>query len=683
MAVKATTTISDNFVRPDGALGPKWATVIPNTASGMFNALTGGILINNNGYGPINAGGGEAAVLWAGTETFGNDQWASATIKTVAPYTSQVSITAASQSGGSTTYTYTLTSGAALINPQAIIITGMGHAGNNGNFLITGLGGGTFTVVNASGVTFTENGTGVSPSDAGAGVMVRASGTTANTLNGYYFHVGTNSFTSPGAYAGRLAYREMWKIVNGVGSILNYNASQDNVLPQVGDTIAISAVGNLVTAYINGVMISQVTDSFISSGVPGIMSWTMNGAQEFVWANWATVVNPPGNNGTTYNNFQAGDLPLGTGLQLAANSLTGSPTQIASDNFNRADGPIGANWTTYAAAGLQIASNLVEATTTGRNGAFWNANAFNADQYSEITIAGTAGAIAPTVRCSTAGGENGYEAYFSGTFGSAGTMFFQRSVAGAVTNVSNVAATISVGDVVRIQAVGTTITIYKNGVIILTAQDTNLTSGSPGIFTQSNPITNAQASLWAGGNAALLSASFSLGAGENITPSSNGAYASAISGGWARAWQNTVTWPVDQYAESVLPVTPTNVPGPAVRMSNSANTFYLFTNASGSANIYRVVANVSTLLNSVAKTFTANDVYRLEIHGNILYGKVNGTIVVPVVDMGSSSLASGNAGFAVFNTGSPTANIQKSWAAGVFRGGTFVKGRLLGSVQVN
>lgn len=83
---------------------------------------------------------------------------------------SLLSITAASRSGSNTTYTYTLTSGIALISGMTISITGFSHSGNNGTFVITGLGGGTFTVVNASG--FTESGQ-------------TAVGTQFEPLNGY------------------------------------------------------------------------------------------------------------------------------------------------------------------------------------------------------------------------------------------------------------------------------------------------------------------------------------------------------------------------------------------------------------------------------------------------------------------------------------------------------------------
>jgi uncharacterized protein (TIGR02217 family) len=76
---------------------------------------------------------------------------------------SHIAISAAVFTSGpnTTTYTYTLSSGAVLQVGMRIIITGMGHAGNNGTFYITALGSGTFTVINALGVTATEVGAGI------------------------------------------------------------------------------------------------------------------------------------------------------------------------------------------------------------------------------------------------------------------------------------------------------------------------------------------------------------------------------------------------------------------------------------------------------------------------------------------------------------------------------------------
>ena len=64
-----------------------------------------------------------------------------------------LNITAATQNGTSTTYAYTLTSGTPLRVGSQAVITGMSDAGNNGTFIVTALGSGTFTVDNAAGVS--------------------------------------------------------------------------------------------------------------------------------------------------------------------------------------------------------------------------------------------------------------------------------------------------------------------------------------------------------------------------------------------------------------------------------------------------------------------------------------------------------------------------------------------------
>lgn len=69
------------------------------------------------------------------------------------PIQTAINITAATQNGSNTTYTYTLTSGQGLQLDASIFIQGMGNAGNNGTFTIAALGAGTFTVVNPSGTT--------------------------------------------------------------------------------------------------------------------------------------------------------------------------------------------------------------------------------------------------------------------------------------------------------------------------------------------------------------------------------------------------------------------------------------------------------------------------------------------------------------------------------------------------
>ena len=72
-----------------------------------------------------------------------------------------VNITSATQSGSSTTYTYTMISGIPLFLGMPISITGIANPGDtavnpdNGTFTIRGLSAGTFTVINPNGVSTT------------------------------------------------------------------------------------------------------------------------------------------------------------------------------------------------------------------------------------------------------------------------------------------------------------------------------------------------------------------------------------------------------------------------------------------------------------------------------------------------------------------------------------------------
>jgi YVTN family beta-propeller protein len=74
----------------------------------------------------------------------------------------QTSISGATFSGGSTTYAYTLTSGPGLQVGMNVYVTGMLDTGNNGYFVISSMGAGTFTVVNPAGVpAASQSGTGL------------------------------------------------------------------------------------------------------------------------------------------------------------------------------------------------------------------------------------------------------------------------------------------------------------------------------------------------------------------------------------------------------------------------------------------------------------------------------------------------------------------------------------------
>jgi YVTN family beta-propeller protein len=85
-------------------------------------------------------------------------------VRNTIPLEPTVSITAATQTGSTTTYTYTPGSGPALRPGMEMMVAGMADAGNNGTFTLAAVNAGTFTVVNATGAT--------AASQSGSGTVV-------------------------------------------------------------------------------------------------------------------------------------------------------------------------------------------------------------------------------------------------------------------------------------------------------------------------------------------------------------------------------------------------------------------------------------------------------------------------------------------------------------------------------
>src|SRR5579863_1167033 len=77
-----------------------------------------------------------------------------------------------------------------------------------------------------------------------------------------------------------------------------------------------------------------------------------------------------------------------------------SPQQVyatsVSDNFNRANGGLGSNWTTMTGTNApQISSNLLQPGTANTvNAAFWTANSFANDQYVQAKMPASTGSTA-------------------------------------------------------------------------------------------------------------------------------------------------------------------------------------------------------------------------------------------------------------------------------------------------
>jgi hypothetical protein len=180
------------------------------------------------------------------------------------------------------------------------------------------------------------------------------------------------------------------------------------------------------------------------------------------------------------------------------------------DDFNRADGGLGANWIAYTGVEpLQIASNQAETATTG--GAVDSMQRYNItppdDQWAQITIKDTyAGAgnvyggvilrarltdalgyYALQCRQSTATHETKITRVDPGT--------------GATTLASNGTTWLG-GDVLYGQAVGSALTINRNGVFELTVSDSTYPSGGFGAECYSDDLVSSlHVDDWSGGSA--------------------------------------------------------------------------------------------------------------------------------------------------------------------------------------
>jgi hypothetical protein len=167
----------------------------------------------------------------------------------------------------------------------------------------------------------------------------------------------------------------------------------------------------------------------------------------------------------------------------------------ATDAFTRADGGLGANWSTAGAGlfGPAIVSNQVQANAVGNDsGAIWNADAFPNDQYAKVTLktlnTDNAKLVGVQLRCN-AGTNDGYQCCVRGPFGATSPIEIRDNRVAIATGTAVVAA----NDVLLGNVVGTTITLYINGVQKLQTTDATWTAGSAGVylFVDSGAATDA------------------------------------------------------------------------------------------------------------------------------------------------------------------------------------------------
>lgn len=160
------------------------------------------------------------------------------------------------------------------------------------------------------------------------------------------------------------------------------------------------------------------------------------------------------------------------------------PTITFQDDFNRADGSPGANWVQVSGT-WAIISNQLSTGTTGSGILLRAATAMlSNDHYAQVTIAATT-PVSHGIWCR---GDNtlqtGYAVRNNGT-----NWALFSVVGGSFTSIGTYAAAAIAGDVVKIQAIGTSIKVFINDVERISATNSAVTTGTTvGIRADANSL---------------------------------------------------------------------------------------------------------------------------------------------------------------------------------------------------
>lgn len=189
-------------------------------------------------------------------------------------------------------------------------------------------------------------------------------------------------------------------------------------------------------------------------------------------------------------------------------------TSVASDNFNRASGPIGTNWAyPIASETTFVVSNntVTPAAPDHHTEAYWRSSKFSTNQYSQITLTSIGPFTGVILRADT----NQDQFYMGFVFGPNDYRIYARYGASPGSPYTELAtgsaATWQVGNTLKLIVSGTndpiTITMYQNSTPVLMWRSVVgadpvpvKNGGSPGICTYSPTGDNLTLDNWQGGN---------------------------------------------------------------------------------------------------------------------------------------------------------------------------------------
>jgi hypothetical protein len=158
------------------------------------------------------------------------------------------------------------------------------------------------------------------------------------------------------------------------------------------------------------------------------------------------------------------------------------------DTFNRADGGLGANWTTLSglSAPRIVSNECAPVSGGGSSGAMYNAQQFDSDCYAVVDMPATAGNVGVFLRIPTRGNHNGY--YAEGKVG-LHTKLYRIDNGTPVVLGANITTAWAAGDSLWAMMIGSTLLAWRRPArstiwdLLGTRTDSTYTAGgNAGIF---------------------------------------------------------------------------------------------------------------------------------------------------------------------------------------------------------
>ncbi len=536
---QAAVTVTDTFNRANGSLGPNWTDMSDGGLAISSQVVVG----TSSGYsGDIRTG-----------ETYSSDQSSQIALTSTQLTGGQwIGPAVRAQNGGQSLYLglYWWNNG----NPELMLFkrtsgawTQLGSTDASGP-----LAAGTQLTLSASGssLTFAENGA----------VVISATDT---TLSG------------------------------GAPGIMTYGTPQGGTWVGVGSTGAAStySVGGSLSGLSGTVVLEDNGADDLSLSANGSFTFATPLAQNATYA-VSVKTNPTGQSCTVVN----GSGTVGTANVTTVAVTCGAQTGTVTDTFNRANGSLGPNWTDMSDGGLAISSQVVVGTSSGYSGDIRTGETYSSDQSSQIALTSTqlTGGqwIGPAVRAQN-GGQSLYLGLYWWNNGNPELMLFKRT-SGAWTQLGSTDASgpLAAGTQLTLSASGSSLTFAENGAVVISATDTTLSGGAPGIMTYGTPQGGTWVGVGSTGAASTYSVGGSLsGLSGTVVLEDNGADDLSLSANGSF----TFATPLAQNATYAVSVK-TNPTGQSCTVVNGSGTV-------GTANVTTVAVTCGAQTGTVTDTF--------------------------------------------------------------------------------